>query len=332
MLFSWTSSTLSALAVVGTAYVASAIRRRNQLRFRLPSHCMRGRVAVVTGANSGIGRVVAAELSAAGATTVLACRDVRSGQSVAAHIRANTSNAAVSVLPLDLTSPTSVRALAKEVERLHARCDVLVLNAGVMRASYGQVDGIETTFSSNYLGHWSLTQQLLPQLQAAQAASGERSRVVSVASRLEKGAPPLLTASGSLALGPLLAPGGFTLGRAYSVSKVCQIAAALELHRRHSGFLVSAAVTPGMVNTNLSRFLPAWKRALAAVLKPLLLRSPAKGAETVLYAVAAPAEEVGGKYLGDCAEVQPSTQAADPQLASLLWDESERMVEAGTET
>ena len=122
---------------------------------------------------------------------------------------------------------------------------------------------------------------------------------------------------------------GYSLGRAYAVSKACQISWALELQRRHADFLISAAVTPGMVDTNLSRFLPLWKRVLATPIKPLLLRSPAKGAETVLYAAAAPAAKVCGRYLGDCTEVEPSYQASDPRLAALLWEETKRMAASG---
>lgn len=109
--------------------------------------------------------------------------------------------------------------------------------------------------------------------------------------------------------------------------QVCQLAFSSELQRRHSDTLLSVAVTPGMVNTNLSRFLPFWQRLVAAPLKPLLLRSPAKGAESVLYAAAAPEAEVAGKYIGDCAIVEPSPQARDPELAELLWEKSASLVD-----
>ena len=321
---------LVAAAVIGSAalYVASAVYRRNRLHFVLPPGCMRGRTCIVTGANSGIGRVVAQEVSEAGATTVLACRDVQKAERVASSIRTQTKGAQVSVIPLDLECPSSVAAFARQFEKHHSQVDLLVLNAGAMHASYAAVDGIERTFAANYLGHCALTQRMLPLLRAASTASGERARVISVASRLERRAPPLLC-EGNLALAPLMHAAGYTLGRAYAVSKVCQISWALELQRRHPDVLISVAVTPGMVDTNLSRFLPWWKRVLATPIKPLLLRSPAKGAETVLYAAAAPAAKVCGRYLGDCAEVEPSCQASDPRLAALLWEETARMAASG---
>ena len=121
---------VAAVALGSTAvYVASLMRRRNQLIFKLPVDCMKGRTAVITGANSGIGRACAAELSAAGATTVLACRDIQSAERVAEGIRQKTKNE-VSVLPLDLTSPSSINSFASTFEARHKRCDVLVLNAG----------------------------------------------------------------------------------------------------------------------------------------------------------------------------------------------------------
>mmetsp|Transcript_66476 Transcript_66476/g.110543 ORF Transcript_66476/g.110543 Transcript_66476/m.110543 type:complete len:330 (-) Transcript_66476:186-1175(-) len=314
---------LAAAAGSGVIYLASVIRRRNALHFTLPSGCMIGRTAVVTGANSGIGAVVAAELSRAGATTVLACKDVQAAERVASKIKRRTKNNEVHVLGLDLTCLTSLTSFAKKFAEQHGRCDVLVLNAGVMQATYIEADkGVEYTFAANYLGHWALTQLLLPHLQAAHAASGQRARVVAVASRLEKRAPALVC-DGSLNLKQLLTKEGYSLGRAYSISKCCQIAGALELQRRYDSFLCSSAVTPGMVNTNLSRFLPAWQRPLAALLKPILLRSPSKGAETVLFASHVEEAKVSGRYLGDCVEVQPSAQAADPQLAKLLWRQSQ---------
>ena len=185
--------TATALAVGSAAlYVASVVKRRNKLDFMVAPHSMRGRTAVVTGGNSGIGRVVAAELSGAGAATVLACRDLPAGERVAAQIRKSTKNDEVSVIECDLTSRASIDSFVDEFEQRHSRCDVLVLNAGVMRSSYNQIDGVEQTFYANYLGHWALTQRMLGPLRAAHEASGERARVVSVASRLEKRAPPIL--------------------------------------------------------------------------------------------------------------------------------------------
>ena len=218
------AATLVALAAVGSAalWAATAISRRNRRVFTVRPEMLAGRTAIVTGASSGIGRQVAAELSAAGASTVMACRNVTTGEAVAASIRRRTRNDKVSVLALDLTSPASVYSFAAEFEKRHGRCDVLVLNAGVMCSSHSQAEGgVEHTFFANYLGHWMLTQALLPSLKAAHEASGEKARVVSVASRLEKRAPPLLR-NGALELAPfIMNEQGYSLGRAYAISKVC---------------------------------------------------------------------------------------------------------------
>ena len=217
------AATLVALAAVGSAalWAATAISRRNRRVFTVRPEMLAGRTAIVTGASSGIGRQVAAELSAAGASTVMACRNVTTGEAVAASIRRRTRNDKVSVLALDLTSPASVYSFAEEFEKRHGRCDVLVLNAGVMCSSYRAEGGVEHTFFANYLGHWMLTQALLPSLKAAHEASGEKARVVSVASRLEKRAPPLLR-NGALELAPfIMNEQGYSLGRAYAISKVC---------------------------------------------------------------------------------------------------------------
>ena len=144
--------TLVTASVVGLGsaafYVASVVRRRNRLAFSLPPGSMEGRTAVVTGANSGVGRAVAIELSRAGATTVLACRDVVAGQRVADDIAERHGKA--HVLPLELTSFASIRGFAKAFEEHHPTCDLLVLNAGIMRKDFAEVaPGVEHTYPVN---------------------------------------------------------------------------------------------------------------------------------------------------------------------------------------
>src|SRR5262245_5069633 len=123
---------------------------------------LRDRIAVVTGANSGIGYEAARELAGRGAHVVLACRDVRRSEQALRAIRDAHPNASVEVQPLDLASLASVRAFAGELTKSHARLDLLCNNAGVMAIPHRQTaDGFEMQLGTNHLGHFALTGLLL---------------------------------------------------------------------------------------------------------------------------------------------------------------------------
>lgn len=316
---------LAAALAAGAAAVALvlAARRRNRLSHRPAAGSMRGLRAVVTGGTSGIGLATARALAAAGAElVVLTTRDAEAGEAACASVRARAAEGCtVRVAPLELTSEASVRSFARWYCAEHGRADLLVCNAGAMlrrRETAPEFGGAEATFAI-FLGHAALVRLLAPALAASLAHRGERPRVVQVVSSLERGAPPLLDGGGRLRAHEALSPAAFSTGSAYATAKCAQLAFALELNRRRGAELLSCAVSPGMVNSRLDRFLPLPQRALAALLKPLLLRSADKGAETVLYALSAPAAEVGGAYLRDCAPLQPSAQARSPLLADRLW-------------
>ncbi|MCP4005098.1 MAG: SDR family NAD(P)-dependent oxidoreductase, partial [bacterium] len=125
----------------------------------------RGRVFVVTGANSGIGLEAARELSGAGASVVLACRSAKKAEAAAASIRRSFSNAELEILPLDLADLASVQSFAKQFAQNHSRLDVLINNAGIMAIPrHETVDGFEMQFGTNHLGHFALTGLLFEHL------------------------------------------------------------------------------------------------------------------------------------------------------------------------
>ena len=129
-----------------------------------------GRVAVVTGANSGIGREIALGLATLGARVVLACRNPRTSAEARDDIVAKVPGAEVEIVDLDLASLDSVRSAAEEIRRRHATVDLLVNNAGVMRARHELTpDGFEMDFGTNYLGHYALTGRLMDLILAADA-------------------------------------------------------------------------------------------------------------------------------------------------------------------
>ena len=289
------------------------------------------RLCVVTGANTGIGRVIATELAAAGAHVVMACRSRERTEPVALDIRTRTNNSRVEYRHLDLASLSSVRAFATELlADGQPPVSVLVNNAGLMSQAWElTADGFERTWQVNALGPFLLTQLLLPSLlRAADQAGGApgSARVVNVGSRLEK------TGDVQTDLQQVAEPTArfrgaadtFNTFKAYGTSKLALSALTFEQARRckqHAGLAVTLC-TPGMVNTDLSRFAPLWARALSAPLRWLLLRTPETGAETPVWlssSTDAAALQSGG-YFYDRKTIEASPTARDEAVATALWD------------
>lgn len=279
-----------------------------------------GRVALVTGANSGIGFQTAKELAGHGASVVLACRDREAGRAAAARIAGDTS-----VAELDLASMASVRALAESWDRpLH----LMVNNAGVMappkRAS--TIDGYELQFGTNHLGHFVLTGLLLPSL----IASGG-GRVVTVASIAHHG--------GTDAVLDANAGEVYNSQRTYSNSKLANLLFAMELHRELTARelpVTSTAAHPGVSATGLVGDRQGMganliMRTVAPVFVKVFTQSATAGARAPLYAAteAEPGSYTGPQVIGETrgpiGAARRSEQARDEKLARRLWQVSEEL-------
>ncbi|MDQ6933799.1 MAG: oxidoreductase [Actinomycetota bacterium] len=271
--------------------------------------------AVVTGANSGIGRHAAQELAAHGAEVTLACRNVESANTAAADMPGSTR-----VELLDLSSQASVREFAA---RWTGPLDLLVNNAGVMTPPrYREtVDGHELQFGTNHLGHFALTGRLLPALLAASAP-----RVVTVSSVAHhSGNESLLEGNPEASYRPQTA---------YGNSKLANLLFARELHRRAGTRLVSTAAHPGVAATGLVADPNGMgTRSLVRVTAPfvtrVLFQSAAAGANPTLYAATA---GNAGSYTGPqrlretrgrIGPAKLSRFARDDDLAARLWQLSE---------
>jgi len=284
-----------------------------------------GRTAVVTGANSGLGLVVARELARAGADAVLACRDTGKGEEAAGSIRDETPGASVAVEALDLASLDSVRAFADRFRSAHDGLDLLINNAGVMAPPRRETaDGFELQIGTNHLGHFALTGLLLGSLEGHGDA-----RVVTVSSTAHK--------IGRIHFDDLQSERRYRRWRAYSQSKLANVLFALELERRlrAAGSTVkSVAAHPGYAATNLqSASPPALDRAVMAVTNRLLAQSAAMGALPLLYAATRPNLD-GGLFVGpDGFEeqrghpkvVRPVRAGRDEATAERLWSVSEEL-------
>jgi retinol dehydrogenase 12 len=270
-----------------------------------------GRTFIVTGANSGIGRITAMALAGRGAQVFLGCRSVDKGESVAAPLRAGGGK--VEVLALDLADLSSVRDAAAAFLARDLPLHGLINNAGLAGTRALTRDGFELTFGVNHLGHFLLTRLLEARLRASAPA-----RVVNVASGAHRGARGI---DFTVLREPARSPGAL---REYSVSKLANVLFTRELARRWAGSGVTAyALHPGVVATGIWRRVPGPLRWLIT----RFMISPEEGAGTTIFCATAPElAGVSGRYYERQGESTPSVVAQDDALAARLWDESEKLV------
>lgn len=319
------------LGTAGTDRVDDGHERRTFLTTKLWSDKsipdQHGKVAVVTGGNSGIGYAAALALAAHGAHVVIAARNVEKGRAAAEMIRKAQAGDAVDVMELDLSDLSSVRRFAEEVHQQFPALHLLINNAGVMALPYQQTaDGFELQFATNHLGHFALTGLLLPLVLAAPGA-----RVVTVSSGLHM--------RGKIDFDNLRGTAGYNRWAAYSQSKLANLLFAYELQRRLTAAgaeAISVGCHPGYAATNLQAAGPRMRGsrigALLAVLgNRLFAQSAAMGALPTLYAATAP-EVNGCDYLGPMGrsgmrgypgKVRSSRRSYDTSSARRLWQVSE---------
>jgi NAD(P)-dependent dehydrogenase (short-subunit alcohol dehydrogenase family) len=289
----------------------------------------RGRLALVTGANSGIGYEAALALAAKGAQVIIAVRSVEKGQAAADQIRRAQPAASVEVLALDLADLSSVRRFAEDFMARFGQLHMLINNAGVMALPYRKTaDGFEMQFGTNHLGHFALTGLLLPAISATPGA-----RVINVSS----GAHLM----GNIDFNNLDGSKGYQRWGAYCQSKLANLLFTYELQRRFVAAGVnalSAACHPGFAATNLQAAGAKMEGAgFAAQLSELgnqiFAQSAAMGALPTLYAATAP-DVQGCDYIGPAGlfgmrgapvKVRSNALSYDPALAARLWQVSEQL-------
>ena len=272
-----------------------------------PERPMNGKVCVITGASSGIGKAASLALARLGADVILVCRDKARGEAALAEVGA-VAPASIRQLELaDLSSLRDVRELAGRLSRLD-RLDVLINNAGLVLASRQvSADGFEYTFALNHLAPFLLTGLLREKLAASAPA-----RVVTVSSAAHRAA--------RLDLADLQLTGHFNGWRAYANSKLANILFTRELAGRLAGTGVTAnCVHPGTVNTRFGRDGSTMLRFGLGIGRRFLL-SAAQGADTVVYVASSPdvAGATGGYYVKRRLRA-PSGAARDPETARRLW-------------
>ena len=280
-----------------------------------------GRIAVVTGANSGIGLETARVLARKGAHVVPAVRNREKGEAARADITRAEPQAKVAVQHLDLADLESVETFAEEFGAAHQRLDLLINNAGGMVPPFGRTaDGFEQQFGTNHLGHFALTGRLLPLLRRTEGA-----RVVTVSSLAHR--------FRRLDFDNLNAEKGYSPWTAYGYSKLANLLFMRELQRRyHDGpdSLRSSAAHPGFTKTDLQRHT-AMVRLMMKI--PCMAQDSLAGALPTLYAATAP-NVAGGDYFGPGGlfemagppvRVFLSDRTRNDETAQRLWEVSERL-------
>jgi NAD(P)-dependent dehydrogenase (short-subunit alcohol dehydrogenase family) len=282
-----------------------------------------GKVAVVTGANSGLGRVTALELSRHGAEVVVAARSAEKGKATAREIAAETGSPEPRVLELDLGSLDSIRRFAGELEG--ERVDLLINNAGVMMTPQRTTsDGFELQFGTNHLGHFALTGLLLDTVERSDAG-----RIVTLSSNEHKG--------GKLDFDDLQKERSYHPRGAYQGSKLANAVFAVELDRRlraAGSSTIGVFAHPGYSATNLQSTGPTGiAKAAMAISNRILAQSAERGALPTLYAATAPGVQ-GGEYFGPDGpgefrglpkKVEAIPPAYDEHNGRRLWEASEEL-------
>lgn len=269
---------------------------------------MTGKVCIVTGANTGIGKETALGLAKLRATVVMVCRERDRGEAAQREIKQKSGNDRVELMICDFSSQNSIRQLAKDFKLQHDRLDVLVNNAGVvLRERSMTEEGLESTFAINHLGYFLLTNLLLDVLKKSAP-----SRIVNVASTAHK--------YGKLDVNAWPAGRNFSAFGAYANSKLANVLFTYELARRLEGTGVTAnCLHPGGVGTNLYRGLPKFLQALIK----LVTIGPERGARTSIYLASSPeVEGVTGKYFARRRQQRSSEASSNEEAAQRLWEMS----------
>ncbi len=280
---------------------------------------MDGKVVLITGGTSGIGKAAALELAKMGAWVVVTGRNRERGEEALVDLKAKSGSEKIELMLMDLAVQAEVRRLVEEFEERHDRLDVLVNNAGVIQSRRTETpDGIETTLAINHLAPFLLTNLLLDLLKKSAP-----SRIITVSSSAER--------SGKIDFDDLQSEKRYRAFPVYGTTKLTNIMFTFELAGRLEGTGVTAnCLHPGSVNTYFAEDNRSPFTLLFRAFKPLM-RSSEEGADTIVYLAASPeVEGMNGKYLADRKVTTASKEAYDESVRKRLWEVSEELTSLKT--
>ncbi|XP_016107802.1 retinol dehydrogenase 12-like isoform X2 [Sinocyclocheilus grahami] len=274
-----------------------------------------GKTAIVTGANTGIGKETAKDLAKRGARVILACRDLLKAEQAAREISRDVENASVVVRKLDLADTKSICDFAELIYNTEKSLHLLINNAGVAICPYSTTaDGFETQFGVNHLGHFFLTFLLMDLLKHSAP-----SRVINVSS--------LAHPMGKIHFEDLNSEKSYHPVKAYVQSKLANILFTRELATRVEGSSVTVySLHPGVVQSELFRNLSKPVQIAVKVFSPFT-KTTIQGAQTTIYCAVEPKlDNESGGYYSDCAAALCSGEALDDEMAQKLWELSCQML------
>ena len=278
---------------------------------------MQGKVCIVTGANSGIGKATALGLAQMGATVIMVCRNQIKGEEAQNEIKEKSENDAVELMLADLSSQESIRQLAENFQQHYQQLHVLINNAGVVNLTRRETsDGFEMMFAVNYLAPFLLTNVLLEKLKASAPA-----RIVNVSSESHQ--------AGYIMMDDLQSEKKYKFMRTYGQSKLALVLFTYELARRLQETGVTAnCLHPGFVATNIGQNrVGSVGRSIIKLIFSRLGISPEEGAKTSIYLASSPEiEGVTGKYFAKSIPVRSAPISYDETLQRQLWEESAKLV------
>jgi NAD(P)-dependent dehydrogenase (short-subunit alcohol dehydrogenase family) len=284
----------------------------------------KGRIAIVTGANIGLGYETALGLVKKEMTVILACRNINKANAAKQDILKEVPNADLEIIQIDLSSLDSVRTFAKNYLKKHQQLDLLINNAGVMMPPFSLTeDGFELQMAANYFGHFLLTGLLLETILAT-----PHSRVVSLSSIAHR--------NGKINFDDLQSQQKYSAMQAYCQSKLACLMYGYELQRRldsagHQS-TISTIAHPGVSDTNLGQHLPKWAMTMFGFIAPLFSHSAIAGTQPSLLAAVGAA--AGGDYFGPtgfremkgkAGKVGSTFLSKDKEIAKKLWEISEKL-------
>jgi len=303
--------------VIGATFLIKDLMQGNKFTNPISAD---GKVIIVTGSNTGIGKETALELARRKATVYLACRDMKKCEEARKSIILETKNRNVFCRELDLASCQSIKNFVKRFKAEQNRLDVLINNAGVMRCPRMLTnEGFEMQIGVNHMGPFLLTNLLLDYLKLSAP-----SRIVNVSS--------IAHTRGEINTADLNSEKSYDPAKAYEQSKLANVLFTLELSKRlqneNSGVTVNA-LHPGIVDTELMRHMGIFNSFFAKMfVYPLMwpfLKTAVNGSQTSLYCTLEPElEKVTGKYFSDCREKEAAPQGQDDAMASFFWKVSEK--------
>jgi retinol dehydrogenase-14 len=275
---------------------------------------MEGKVVLITGGTSGIGRAAATALAAMGAEVAVTGRSRQRGEAAVEEIRDTSGNERVSLMLADLAVQTEVRGLAEEFRERYDRLDVLVNNAGIIQSKRTETpDGLELTLAVNHLAPFLLTNLLLDLLKESAP-----SRIITVSSEARRGA--------RIDFEDLQSERRYRAFKVYGMTKLANILFTYELAERLEGTgVVANCLHPGGVNTNFGANNRSFGTLLFRAFKPFM-RTPEQGADTIVYLAISPeAGKMTGRYLTDRKVVSSFNEPHDEATQKRLWEVSEKL-------